>query len=311
MRVIRVRCRMRTYWSAIFSSAWRVKRALFALCRKIVRSGAGVGFSSKPPGKRQPGKAAEFPCLERKPISEYLSAPLEKLLTIIQREATKALKGQAPLENLITVIQHEATKSLTGQELSDVLAAFQRLSDRRKLGIKNEEEGFGLITLTQGKFAIVDAEDYDRLNQDKWYAGKCKNTYYAGRVEGGKTIKMHREIMRAPKGALVDHINHNGLDNRKSNLRLCTNAQNCYNQQACATGTSKYKGVSWHKSRSKWSARIRCDRKFYNLGEFDNEMEAAMAYDDKAVELFGEFAWPNFPERIELNKWIRKIVWAA
>ncbi|MBA7605706.1 hypothetical protein ES703_12840 [subsurface metagenome] len=281
---------MRTYWSAIFSSAWRVKRALFALCRKIVRSGAGVGFSSKTPAKRQPGKAAEFPGLERKPISEYLSAPLEKLLTIIQREATK---------------------SLTGQEWSDVLAAFQRMSDRRKLGIKNEEEGFGLIALTQGKFAIVDAEDYGRLNQDKWYAGKCKNTYYAGRVEGGKTIKMHREIMRAPKGVLVDHINHNGLDNRKSNLRLCTNAQNCYNQQACATGTSKYKGVSWHKSRSKWSARIRCDRKLYNLGEFDNEMEAAMAYDDKAVELFGEFAYPNFPERIELKKWIKTIIWAA
>jgi len=260
---------MRTYWSAIFSSAWRVKRALFALCHKIVRSGAGVGFSSKTPAKRQPGKAAEFPGLDRKPISEYLS------------------------------------------ELSDVLAAFQRMSDRRKLGIKNEEEGFGLIPLTQGKFAIVDAEDYDRLNQDKWYAGKCKNTYYAGRVEGGKTIKMHREIMHAPKGVLVDHINHNGLDNRKSNLRLCTHAQNCYNQQACATGTSKYKGVSWHKSNSKWSARIRCDRKFYNLGEFDNQMEAAMAYDDKAVELFGEFAYLNFPERIELKKWLKKIIWAA
>jgi len=69
--------------------------------------------------------------------------------------------------------------------------------------------------------------------------------------------------------------------------------------------------VSWHKSNSKWSARIRCDRKFYNLGEFDNQMEAAMAYDDKAVELFGEFAYLNFPERIELKKWLKKIIWAA
>jgi hypothetical protein len=264
-----------------------------------VRSRTEAGSSSKTPADRQQAKEAELPGREQLPISEYLSAPLEKLLTIIQRETTKALKGQAPLENLITVIQHEATKSPTGQDLSDVLAAFQRMSDRRRLGIKNEAEGYGPIPLTQGKFAIVDAEDYDRLNQDKWYAGKCKNTYYAGRVEGGKTIKMHREIMHAPKGVLVDHINHNGLDNRKRNLRLCTHAQNCYNQQASATGTSKYKGVSWHKSNSKWSARIRCDRKFYNLGEFDNQMEAAMAYDDKAVELFGEFACLNFPESVK------------
>lgn len=177
--------------------------------------------------------------------------------------------------------------------------------------MENISEDFRLILLTQGKFAIVDAEDYDWLIRYKWHACKCKNTYYASRVRGGKAIKMHREIMRAPKGVIVDHIDHNGLHNRKGNLRLCTNAQNCYNQQPCANGTSKYKGVSWHKCRSKWSARIRCDRKFYNLGDYDDQMEAAMAYDDKAVELFGEFAYLNFPERIELRKWIRKIIWAA
>ena len=173
------------------------------------------------------------------------------------------------------------------------------MSDRRKLGIKNEEEGFGLIPLTQGKFAIVDAEDYDRLNRYQWHACKCKSTYYACRVEGGKTIRMHREIMHAPKGVIVDHINHNGLDNRKGNLRLCTHAQNCYNQRASSTGTSKYKGVCWHKCNRKWIARIRCDGKFYNLGDFENEIEAAKAYDDKAVELFGEFACPNFPESVK------------
>ncbi|MHC4889112.1 MAG: HNH endonuclease, partial [Planctomycetota bacterium] len=192
-------------------------------------------------------------------------------------------------------------------QLSDVLAAFQRMSDRRRLGIKNEAEGYGLIPLTQGKFAIVDVEDYDWLIQYKWHACKCKNTFYAGRVEGGKTIRMHREIMRAPKGLVCDHINHNGLDNRKSNLRLCTNAQNCYNQRASASGTSKYKGVSWHKCSSKWSARIRCDGKFYNLGDFDDQMEAAMVYDDKAVELFDEFACLNFPERIEFRKWLKRL----
>jgi hypothetical protein len=171
------------------------------------------------------------------------------------------------------------------------------MCDRRRLGIKNEAGGYGLIPLTQGKFAIVDAEDFDWLNQYQWYACKCKSTYYAARVERGKTIRMHREIMRAPKGVLVDHINHTGLDNRKSNLRLCTNAQNCYNQRPSARGTSRYKGVSWHKCSRKWSARVRCDGKFNNLGDYKDEMAAAMAYDDKAVELFGEFAYLNFPER--------------
>ncbi len=204
--VIRVRCKMTTYWSAIFSSAWRVKRALFAWFRTIVGWGRGERFSSKTPAARHPAKAAELSGRFWLPISEDLS------------------------------------------DLSDVLAACQRMSDWLRLGIKNEAEGYGLIPLTQGKFAIVDAEDYDWLIRYKWHACKCKNTYYASRVRGGKTIKMHREIMRAPKGLVCDHINHNGLDNRKRNLRLCTNAQNCYNQRASATGTSKYKGVSWHKS---------------------------------------------------------------
>jgi len=288
--VIRVRCQMRTYWSAIFSSAWSVKRALFARFRQIMRLGRRERFSSKALTSRRPAKAADLSDRNRLPISGNLPAPLEIPLPIIQRKTSK---------------------SLTGQALSDVLAAYQRMSDWLKSGIKNEAEGYGLIPLTQGKFAIVDAEDYDWLNQYKWYASKCKNTFYACRAEGGKTIRMHREIMQAPKGLVCNHINHNGLDNRKSNLRLCTNAQNCYNQRASATGTSKYKGVCWHKCRSKWSARIRCDGKFYNLGDFDDQMEAAMAYDNKAAELFGEFAYLNSPERIELRTWLKKIIWAT
>ena len=237
---------MRTCWSAIFSCARSVRRALFAWCRKVLLSHTKAGFTLKTAAGR-----------ERVPTSEDLS------------------------------------------QLSDVLAAYQGMCDRRRLGIKNEAEGYGLIPLTQGKFAIVDAEDYDRINQYQWYACKCKSTFYACRTEGGKTIRMHREIMRAPKGLICDHINHNGLDNHRSNLRLCTHAQNCYNQQASSSGTSIYKGVSWHKCRRKWSARIRCDRKFYNLGDYENEVEAAMVYDDKAVELFGEFACLNLPERME------------
>ena len=236
---------MRTYWSAIFSSAKVVRRVLFAWYRVVMRSHTRAGFTLKRPVGQ-----------EQVPTSEYLS------------------------------------------QLSDVLNAYQTISAWRKSGIKNEAEGYGLIPLTQGKFAIVDAEDYDWLSQYKWYACKCKNTFYALRKMGRATIVMHRQIMHASKGVLCDHKNHNGLYNRKSNLRLCTNAQNSFNRKPKKNGTSKYKGVSWHKCNRKWSARISCNGKVYHLGYFDNQMAAAMVYDDKAVELFVEFAYVNFPERM-------------
>lgn len=181
--------------------------------------------------------------------------------------------------------------------LSDVLAAFQGMSDRRRLGIKNEAEGYGLIPLTQGKFAIVDAEDYDWLSQYKWCAAKNRGTFHAHRGSNGKTVLMHRVIMRAPKGVICDHRNHNGLDNRKSNLRFCTPAQNQYNKRPKKGCTSRYKGVVWRNDSKKWRAQIGYHRKRIRLGNFGNEIEAAMAYDKKAKELFGEFAYLNFPER--------------
>jgi hypothetical protein len=167
------------------------------------------------------------------------------------------------------------------------------------------------IPLTQGKFAIVDAEDYDWLSQYKWCVQKAGDCLYAVRSKKRATIKMHREIIGAPKRLMCDHIDHNGLNNCKSNLRLCTNAQNSYNRQARINCTSKYKGVSWKKADRKWQVLIGFEGKRICLGLFDNEMEAAMAYDDKAIELFGEFACVNLPERIELKYWIKKLVWAA
>ena len=86
-----------------------------------------------------------------------------------------------------------------------------------------------LIPLTQGKFAIVDAEDYDRLSQYKWQAEKHKTTFYAKRKSKYKSIKMHREILKPSNGMICDHKNHNGLDNRRCNIRLCTHAQNQHN----------------------------------------------------------------------------------
>jgi len=179
------------------------------------------------------------------------------------------------------------------------------------LSSKENREDFRLIPLTQGKFAIVDAEDNGWLSRHKWCAAKSRETYYAHRFRDGAIVGVHREIMRAPKGVVCDHKNHNGLDNRKSNLRLCTSAQNQHNKMAKKDCSSRYKGVIRRGDYKRWRARIGFNRKRIHLGDFTDEIQAAMAYDDKAAELFGKFENLKFPERIELRNWIRKIIWAA
>lgn len=152
-----------------------------------------------------------------------------------------------------------------------------------------------LITLTQGKFAIVDSDVFEYLSQWKWCATKEPGGYYVQRKEKRtQTIKMHRQIMKPPQGLEVDHINGDGLDNRRCNLRICTHRQNCQNRKPNNKSRfSKYKGVSWHQN--KWIAHIGHNWHTQYLGTFDNEIDAANAYDNKAKELFGEFAHPNFP----------------
>jgi len=156
-------------------------------------------------------------------------------------------------------------------------------------------EGAKLIPLTQGKFAIVDPEDYDELSRYKWTAAKSPNTFYAVRSVRRRQIRMHRLITDAPKGLVVDHRNHNGLDNRKQNLRLCTRPENARNQRPQTNRSSKYKGVCWHKNQKKWLARVYSNGVTYHLGSFKSEIAAAKAYDKKAKELFGEYACLNFP----------------
>ena len=160
-------------------------------------------------------------------------------------------------------------------------------------------EGAKLIPLTQGKFAIVDAEDYEELSQYKWHATKAGRTCYAMRRKGEKLIRMHREIMGAPKGLVCDHIDHNGLNNRKRNMRLCTQGQNCRNKSARKGCSSKYIGVSFDKHTQKFSAKICVGFKKIWLGRFKSEILAAKARDKKAIELHGEFACLNFPEERE------------
>lgn len=154
------------------------------------------------------------------------------------------------------------------------------------------------IPLTRGKFAIVDDEDYEWLMQWKWYASLNRGLWYAARQEQKgvnpkySCILMHRELLKPPNGFEIDHHNNNSLDNRRFNLRICTHSNNLGNQKPQTGGSSKYKGVSWHKKNQKWRAQI--GKKRHSLGYFDNEIDAAKAYDKAAKELFGEFANVNF-----------------
>lgn len=116
------------------------------------------------------------------------------------------------------------------------------------------------------------------------------------RTEKRKAIYMHLEIMSVPDGMEVDHINGNGLDNRRENLRLCTRAQNRMNSVKRIGKSSTFNGVYWHKNCRKWRASLKLDGKEIHIGYFNTELDAAEAYDEKAFELFGEFAKPNFKD---------------
>ncbi len=153
------------------------------------------------------------------------------------------------------------------------------------------------IPLTKGLFAIVDAADYERVRQYTWCASCSGNRVYAYRKDRGKTVRMHQFIMNPPKGMVVDHIDGNGLNNRESNLRVCTQHQNLFNSRPIVK-SSRFKGVHLYKRTGKWRAGIRHCGRDIHIGTFDDEIEAAKAYDRKARELFGEYAYLNFPEEI-------------
>lgn len=158
------------------------------------------------------------------------------------------------------------------------------------------------VKLTRGLVTIIDAEDFEFVSQWKWFASRGGNTDYAHRkqrIDGThkqKTISLHRAIISAPDGMHVDHINHNGLDNRRENLRLCTPAENRWNSKRQKGSSSDFKGVGkFNDGRAKsWAATIGAGNKIYRRC-FATELEAALWYDEMAKELHGEFAKLNFP----------------
>ncbi|MBU1517550.1 MAG: ATP-binding cassette domain-containing protein [Planctomycetes bacterium] len=171
---------------------------------------------------------------------------------------------------------------------------------------KHKGFAFRRIKLTKGgpvgskqredRFALVDAEDYRKLSEYDWqYVQNKGGNHYGARIEGGKIVYMHRQIMNAPKGSIIDHKDREGLNNTKNNLRFVTFAENNRNRRR-VKGVSKYRGVSRIKNRNKWQASITYNYRRIYLGHFDNQEDAAKAYDQAAMLYHGDFAVLNFSQ---------------
>lgn len=148
------------------------------------------------------------------------------------------------------------------------------------------------IPLTNGGFTQVDDKDYQVLKDFKWAITK-RYVYKTKPFQLKGEKRMHRIIMKAQKGQEVDHIDGNPLNNQRSNLRLCSKAQNRANRKLNANNKSGYKGVSWHIPTQKWLAHIKHNYKTYHLGLFLNKHEAAAVYNKYAIKFHGLYARLN------------------
>lgn len=152
------------------------------------------------------------------------------------------------------------------------------------------------IPLTQGKFALVDDEDFERLNQYKWHCsakGYAVRTEQIPRTKNKITFWMHREIVGTPKGMETDHKDQNTLNNQRGNLRTATKGQNQYNQKKHSNNTSGFRGVYFNKQKQRFCAQIAVNKKNIHIGFFKTIEEAVSAHDLAAIEFHGKFAKIN------------------
>lgn len=151
------------------------------------------------------------------------------------------------------------------------------------------------IKLSNGGISTVDDSDYSIVSKYNWHLLKVGRKEYAAMWVGTKIILMHRFILGVEDNkTLVDHKDHNGLNNQQYNIRSCNRSQNGANRRSSINSTSKYLGVSWSKNKNKWQAQITINGKCKNLGRSHNEVEAAKRYDEAAIKYHGEFANLNF-----------------
>jgi len=153
------------------------------------------------------------------------------------------------------------------------------------------------ISIMSGQKIIVDNEDFELLSKYKWHLVGEKRNYVAASLfrkgQSPKNLLIHRLIMNAKSGQIVDHVNGNRFDNRKENLRFCSATQNAQNRRKAKNKTSKYKGVTWWKSQKSWTAQIMANYKIHFLGYFDTEKEAAISYNKAALKIHGDYAYLN------------------